>query len=271
MDKVTQQTNHYIHRKEPTRMKCWLLIAVVVATGPLLVEAGRPLTVDDAGTVESQQFQLEAGAGYEHDSATQHFDFPLGLSYGVLPMLQAGIWSGVQLEDRSEDNDVHHTVSDICDFTLATKWNPLAADRFWADQALAFAVKIPTASCDKGCGSGKADFDLMYIVTKKLTDRFNADLNIGYTWVGGDDDLVHYGLALRWKVTEPVELVGEVFANTPVTSVKTTTLAMNAGIRWQAMDNLVLDAAAGAGLRGDVPDVTATMGLTWTFGFGKNK
>ncbi len=241
-------------------MKRWLLISITITSVPLLVEAGRPLTIDDAGTVEPQQFQLEAGAGFERDSTIHRFDFPFGLSYGVLPTLQAGIESGGQLEDRNEANAP--TLSDVRDLTLTTKWNLMSAERFLADQTLAFSVKIPTANHEKGFGSGRLDFDLMYIATKKLTDRFNTDLNIGYAWVGGGDDLVHYGLALRWKVAEPVELVGEVFANTPALSLQTTTLAMNAGLRWQIVDNLVLDAAAGVGLRGDVPDVTATVGLT---------
>ena len=252
-------------------MKRWFLISIMVALVPRLVEAGRPLTIDDAGIVEPQQFQLEAGSGFEHDSTIHHFDFPLGLSYGVLPTLQAGLASGGQLEDRSEANADPHTVSDIRDLTLTTKWNPLAAERFLADQTLAFSVKIPTANREKGFGSGRPDFDLIYIATKKLTDCFNTDINVGYTWVGGNNNLVHYGLALRWKMAKPVELVGEVFANTPVTSVQATTLAMNTGIRWQIVDNLMLDAAAGAGLRGDVPNVTATIGLTWTFGFRKDK
>lgn len=86
-------------------MKRWSPIAVTVTALPLLAEAGRPLAVDDAGTVEPRQFQLEAGVGFEHDSATHHFDSPIDLSYGVLPTLQAGIGFGVKLPTAVRDKE----------------------------------------------------------------------------------------------------------------------------------------------------------------------
>jgi hypothetical protein len=246
----------------------WLFLGVLVSTTTF---AGRPLTVDDAGTVEPRQFQLEAGCGYVHDDSTQHYDFPLGLSYGVLPTLQAGIGFGGQLEERLEDTGDHCTESGIGDLTVGAKWHPLSAERFWADHALALTVKVPTADCDRGLGSGLLDYDLTYIATKSLGEKFNVDFNLGYTWVGGDDDVLHYGLALRWQALEKVELVGEVFADTPLTRESDTSVAMSAGLRWTVVDDFVLDAAAGAGLHGDAPDWTATIGLTWTVGFGNPK
>ena len=246
-------------------MKRWSPIAVTAL--PLLAEAGRPLAVDDAGTVEPRQFQLEAGVGFEHDSATHHFDHPIGLSYGVLPTLQAGIGFGGQLEERLEDSGDLHTESSIGDLTLGAKWNPLSADRFWADHSLALTVKVPTAADYKSFGSGKADCDLTYIATKSLGERFNVDFNLGYTWVGGDDDALHYGVAVRAKATERIEAVAEVFADTALTDGNETSVAINGGVRWQAFEPVTLDAAVGAGLRGDAPDVAATAGLTWAFGF----
>ena len=252
-------------------MKRWLVIALAITVVPFLSEAGRPLTVDDAGTVESNRFQLEAGYGYEHETACNHSDVPVTLSYGLTPKVQISVGTGGQFEERQDTFGRHSTETDFDDVTLGAKAHLLDAERFWIDQTLGFAVKIPIASRNKGCGSGNADFDLTYIATKKLGKSFNADCNVGYTWVGGDDDLVHYGLALRWQAAERVELVGEVFANTPFTAANNTTVAMNVGARWQVVDSLVLDAAVGTGLRGETPDLTATIGLTWTFGFGNSK
>jgi len=250
-----------------------LVALTIVITWPALAFAGRPLTVDDAGTVELKRFQLEAGYSYEHDAGCDHSDFPVTLNYGLTPKLQVGVGFGSQLDEREDALGRHTRLADMDDITLNAKWNPLSAEHFWADHSLSFTIKVPTASHDKGFGSGETDYDLMYIATKSLGERFNVDFNVGYTWVGDSrndrlDDSLHYGLALRWQAVERVELVGEVFADTPITSENDTTVAMNAGVRWEVVDDLVLDAAAGAGLRGDAPDVTATVGLTWTFGFG---
>jgi hypothetical protein len=252
-------------------MKRALLIAAALAAVPLVTLAGRPLTVDDAGVIEPGNFQVEAGGRYVHNTGCRHFDFPLAVSCGVVPALQAGIGFGGQLEERAEAHGRRHTETEIGDLTLGAKWNPLPAERFWADHALALTLKLPTADDDKGLGSGKTDVDLTYILTRSLSEQFNVDFNLGYTWVGGDSDLVHYGLALRWQATERVELVGEVFADTPVAAGGDTVAAMNAGIRWKLADGWIFDAAAGAGLRGDAPDVTATAGLTWTFDIRCNR
>jgi hypothetical protein len=253
-------------------MRRWAVLVAMIPT--LTTWAARPLVVDDAGTVDPHDFQLEGGCNFVHNGSVQHFDVPLSLSYGAVRTLQVGIGSGGQLEERDEAHrHQQETVSDFGDLTLGAKWNPLSAERFWADQALAVTVKFPTSNHDKDMGSGATDFDLMYLATKSVGEKLNVDFNVGYTWVGDSDDenlddSLHYGLALRWQVTERVELVGEVFADTPMTAENYTCIAFNAGVRYEVVDDLVLDAAAGAGLRGDAPDWTATTGFTWTFGFG---
>jgi hypothetical protein len=242
----------------------------------LSMYGGRPLTVDDAGTVAPREFEFEAGLAFAHSRDCHHFDFPFALTAGIATTLDAGVGFGSQVEERLESAGGRDTESGIGDLTLGAKWNPLAAERFWADHALAVMVKLPTASRVKQFGSGQTDCDLTYIATKSFGGRWNVDLNVGYTWVGDPDDenlddSLHYGLALRWQARERVELVGELFADTPVTAENETTLAINAGVRWQVVDGLLLDAAAGGGLRRDAPDVTAAVGLTWAFGFNHNE
>jgi hypothetical protein len=231
--------------------------------------AGRPLVVDDAGTVEVRHFEWEAGWGFVRDGATKHGDFPVSLTYGVTQKLEAGVGFGGQIERLMDAAGQQKSESDWGDLFLGAKWNPLSADRWWAEHAVAFTVKFPTADEDKGMGSGEMDYDLTYILTKGVGARVNVDFNIGYTWAGGDDDFLHYGLAGRWQLLERVELVGEVFAQTPFPDTCETSVSMNAGARWRVIDSLVWDAAAGAGLNGNAPDWTATTGLTWTFGFGR--
>jgi len=246
----------------------WVWLGLLASTA---VFAGRPLTVDDAGPVAPGQFEFETGVAFEHAGNCHHFDFPLGLTAGIVKTLEAGIGFGGQLEERLEDHGTGCTQSSIGDLALGLKWNPLAAERFWADHALALTAKLPTADSEKDLGSGVADFDLTYIATKSIGEQWNADFNLGYTWVGGDDDALHYGLALRWQAMKHVELVGEVFANTELAARQDTAMTAGVGARWEIMDGLVFDAAAGAGLRGESPDWTATIGFTWTFGFNNKK
>jgi hypothetical protein len=167
------------------------------------------MVVDDAGTVDPHSFQLEAGSLYGHGGTTDHFDFPLTLNYGVVPSLQIGIDSGGQVERRNPSHDVGQTIGDFDDLALNAKWNPVTANRFSADQSVSFSVTIPVAHADRDMGSDETDIELMYIATKALTKTVNADGNFGYTWVGGNLDLWHYGIELRWQATEPLEWVAK--------------------------------------------------------------
>jgi hypothetical protein len=246
---------------------------LLLACCPLLL-AGRPLTIDDAEPVAPRQFEFEAGVGYVGGDGLQHFDFPFGLTYGLLPRVELGVGFGSQTEEREEKLGQQKAVTDVGDLTLGTKVKILAAERFWADQSLALAVKFPTASYETGMGTGRTDFDLMWIVSKPLTEKCSLHLNVGHTCTGDRaeetfDNILHYGIALDYRVTEKWQFAAEVFADTPLTAKQDTDIHIRGGARWQATDSLVLDAAVGGGLRGVAPDVTVTAGLTWTFGPGK--
>lgn len=252
------------------------IVTVMNATLGITTDAraGRPLTVDDAEPVAFQQLEWEAGFGYVGDHWLQHMDFPFGLAYGVWPRVEVGLGFGGQIEERKETLGEERAVSDIGDVTLGTKVKVLTADRWWADQSLAFTAKFPTASYEKGFGSGRMDYDLTWIVSKPITDQWSVHFNAGHTWTGDRqdevfDDLLHYGLALDCQVTKRLQLVAEIFADTPVTAERDTSIRFNGGVRWSLKDNLVLDAALGTGVRRDPAQITATVGLTWTFDFGK--
>lgn len=231
--------------------------------------AGRPLTVDDATTVNPGDLELEAGLVYQRDSGVRHVETPVGLAFGLPARLELGASFGWQWEQRQTTTG-RDSENDVSDLVVGLKWNPFPAEQWWAGHALAASVKIPTANKEEDLGSGRADYDLMYIVTKTITAQISADLNIGHTWVGGDDDVLHYGLAVRWQTTNRIEWVAEIVADTVLASANDTAVSLNGGVRWTVSDTLILDAAAGGGLNKHAPDWTATIGLTWVFGFSQS-
>ncbi len=238
--------------------------------------AGRPLAIDDADPVEKGQFEFDLGSVYEHDPVCDAWEFPFGLTAGVLPNVEAGVGFGGVFEERTELGERDHE-SGIGDLTVGTKWQFLPEGIWLPRQALAGAVKIPTADDDNGMGSGKTDYDLTWIASKSLGENASVHVNAGYTWVGepsGEEvgDVFHYGVALDVQLTETVQWVGEVFAEKELQDGTQTVVLYNSGFRWSATESLTLDAAAGSRLRGDeAPDFIATLGLTWSFGGNKSK
>jgi len=249
----------------------------LTAAGAILLavaaHGGRPLAIDDAGTVPPGDFELEAGVMLHREGGLHDYEFPFGLTAGLFSTLETGIGFGSQIQERQETVGTS-TTTGVGDLALGAKWNPLPEEKFWVSHALAFTVKFPTASDNKGLGTGKTDYDLTYIASKSLSDTWSAHLNAGYTWTGDpegtpEDDLFHAGLALGWRAAEKLELVAEVFANSPEGLNDNATLEWSGGLRWNLRDNLILDAAGGSRVRGEAPDLTATLGLTWTLSKSK--
>ena len=238
--------------------------------------AGRPLAIDDADPADVGQFEFETGAAYEHDSGCRHWDFPFGLTYGLVRSVEVGAGFGGQAEERTEILDgvspgATCTESGISDLTLGAKWQVMESCPLGARYALAPSVKLPTVDNDKELGSGRTDYDLMWIASRSIGAKAGAHLNLGYSWIGGPDaDVLHYGVALDYQIADAVQWVGEVFAGKELAGGEGTAVQYNTGLRWNPAESLTLDIAGGSKISGDAPDFTAAAGLTWAFGHEKN-
>jgi hypothetical protein len=250
------------------------LACILFTAGSAL--AGRPLAIDDADPADAGQFEFETGAAYEHDSGCKHWDFPFGLTYGLVRSVEVGAGFGGQAEERTEildDAGAEDTCieSGIGDMTLGAKWQFMESCPLGARHALAPSVKLPTADDDKELGSGKTDYDLMWIASRSIGAKAGVHLNLGYSWIGGPDaDILHYGVALDYQLADAVQWVGEVFAGKELAGGGDMAVQYNTGLRWNPAESLTLDIAGGSTLSGDAPGFTATTGLTWAFGFNGN-
>ncbi|MGE5609399.1 MAG: transporter [Bacillota bacterium] len=250
------------------RRTCLGLVGCALLAGR--AEAARPLITDDAEPVAYKHFQIQAGVDYRSGNEVQDFTTPVIFSYGVVPRLEIGVGSGAIWEHRDEELDVAEDVGGALDTVLAAKWKVLDQEKFLADQTLELSIKLPTASESNGLGTGQTDEDVTWVVTRKIASNLQMDVNVGYTFRGSPDDenlrdLWHYGIAVEYLLTKHLQPVAEVFGETPVGDSGETVFMVNAGIRWLVAEGLVLDGAVGTGIRGEAPDVFATVGLTWVF------
>ena len=257
-----------------------VLVAVVVSAASVAF-AARPLIIDDADPLDFKKFKAEGGAWYEKDSDCKHWDFPFGVAAGIFPSLELGAGFGGQFEERTEIDETigeecTRSASGIGDLIIVAKWQFLKEMPWLPRQAIVPAVKFPTSDKDKRLGSGKTDYDLTWIASKSLCEKMGAHINVGYAWIGepdGEDvsDILHYGLALDYRLFDELQWVGEVFAEKELMSGTDTAIMFNTGLRLSPAEGLTLDIAAGSRLAGDAPDLIATAGLTWEFGFAKEK
>ena len=254
-----------------------LVAAVVLTTSGAF--AARPLFIDDADPLEFKKLKIEGGAYYEKDSGCKHWNFPFGASVGACPSLELGAGFGGQFEERTEIDEKNGeeckaSESGIGDLVLAAKWQFLKETTWLPRQAIVPAIKFPTSDKDKGLGSGKMDYDLTWIASKSLCEKMGAHINVGYSWIGEPaneevGDILHYGLALDYRLFDPLQWVGEIFAEKELSSGADTAVMFNTGLRLIAIEGLTFDIAAGSRIAGDAPELIATAGLTWELGLAK--
>jgi hypothetical protein len=223
--------------------------------------------------VDPQTFELEAGAVYFHKDGSHSYEIPFGLTYGLVRTVEIGVGSGGLIEMREAALDFEESDGGLGDLVAGIKWNPLSEGQWFFSQALAFAVKFPTA--DGEWGSGHADYDLTYIASKILSEKWNVSFNIGHTWVGDSaeepfEDIFHTGGAAGWLIHPNWELVGELHADVATGGDTESGLTVGGGVRWSACRTCTLDALMSAGLGGDVPGWGITAGLTWMFDFKRH-
>ena len=257
------------------------LLMGICLSAPATAFAGRPLTIDDADPVGRKDFELEAGLGYVHQPECKHWDFPLGLTYGLIPGLEVGFGTGGQFEEQTEIVEERqiaysHHEKGIGDLVLGVKWQFVRRDDWIPRQALAPSVKFPTADDEHGLGSGVTDYDLTWIASKSLGKRSGAHLNLGYSFIGepegeGAGDVIHYGIAADYLHSDVLQWVGEIFAESELLSGTGPIVQCGAGLRRSISDSLIFDAAGWAGLSSGAPDFTVTAGLTWVFGFSQQR
>lgn len=248
-----------------SRYKAAIFSILACMCGPAF--GARPLTVNDAAALDRRQWQVEIGIGYREDLGSEHFDFPLALTYGPVPGLEIGVGVGSQIDERAETENKTIRETGLGDLVFGAKLELVAEHGWLPAQALSPVVKFPTADAEKGLGSGEIDYDFTWIASKAISEKANVHVNVGYTWVGDPaaenlNDIVHYGFAIDYQLLEALQVAGEIFAQKDGATV----WQYNAGLRWDARDDLMFDLALGSTFSGVGPEFTATVGLTWVPG-----
>ncbi|MFC1667704.1 transporter, partial [Candidatus Omnitrophota bacterium] len=187
------------------------LLIVLVIIIPSVTYAARPISTDDAGTVEKRRIEIESGFEYVKQ-ADEENNLSFVLKYGIIKNLDLGIEIPYTFIDFNESANV----DGMGDIQCTTKYHFL--DETQNLPALALSCSIKTKTGDKGLSSGEVDYALTGIMTKEIRE-FTTHVNFGYTIVGepeGEklDDIFSYGLAIEYPVNEKLNIAGELTGET---------------------------------------------------------
>jgi hypothetical protein len=235
--------------------------------------AGQASYINNAEPQPVGQLDAEPDLTYTHNRQSDYIQFPLTLTYGLMPRWDVSAAVGVQWQSYSPANGNRQTASGFSDIPIYTKFKLLDQDQWWCSQSLEFEINVPTASREQGLGTGNPNYDLTWLASKDFTDKLTGDLNLGYTLVGNDSassfsNQLHYGLALEYSVTDKLGLNAQFLTSVPDSQMNHTEVALSTGIGWQATPRFQMHASVteGIGAGNQVIEVSATVGATWSFG-----
>ena len=131
--------------------------------------------------------------------------------------------------------------------------------------AFAYYVKLPTASADKGLGTGRVDHSLLALVSKKSGETV-FDFNAAYLLAGrttrpGHASSAQAAFAASRDVTGRVGLQGELSGYTRNDAQPGAAFGLGV-VTYQVNRRLVFDCGLRVGLTSDAPRVGAVAGLT---------
>jgi cobalt/nickel transport protein len=227
--------------------------------------AARPLTTDDAWTVEKGRFQMEFGFDISRqDNHDRELSPSLTLTYGLLEKMDLGIGSGYIFLDPKEDGKENG----FADTEVKAKYRFFDEENWIPAFAISGILKIPTASESKGLGSGQADFGMNAIVTKNISKRLALHLNLGYTLIGENhmDNELNYSMGGQFSLTDRWAVVGEIVGvNNLNGHIGDDPLSFLIGTYSLLTDHVILDGGLEVGASKAAPDFRFTTGLTWVF------
>jgi hypothetical protein len=227
--------------------------------------AARPLTTDDAYTVEKSKIQLEAGFDFaRQDNHDKEFGPAMTLTYGLFERMDVGVGSAYLFVNPAEGEKENG----FGDTALKIKYRLVDQKEWIPSFAVSGTLKIPTASESKGLGSGKTDFNLNTIFTWNLSKRWQLHGNLGYTFIGEHEanNEFNYSAAVQFVLLEKFALVGEIVGVNNFNGHKSDDPVSGlVGIQYTLSDNFVLDAGVEIGMNRAAPDFRLTTGLTFFF------
>ena len=230
--------------------------------------AGRPLSTDDAGTVEPGHLEVEVGWEYaKQPNDDKENSIAVAMTTGL-------IWDcvdfGIEAPYLFLNPDSGDNADGFGDVEARIKWRFLKETDSFPALAATIGIKSTTGDEDKGLGSGEIDVPINFIATKGF-DLLTLNANLGYNFIGepkGEDvsDTVSYGIAAEYAFTDIFCVVGEVVGEMQTEDTDEDNPAeILVGATYELSFGTVIDAGIGFGLTDSSPDIKITAGLTHEF------
>jgi Putative MetA-pathway of phenol degradation len=230
---------------------------------PDFIVPARPTASNPAEFQRPGVLQLEYGfdGNWRAPGGASEVDTPLALRFAVSRRLLLEFDGDTPL---SQDSDDRRTTG-MGDTQLGIQAVLQHSTRSRPGVAVAYYVKLPTASAARGLGTGRVDHSLLALVSKNIS-KTDFDFNAVYLLAGRTTNAGHASsaqaaFAASRNVTRRFGLQGEVSGFTRNDAQPGAMFGLGV-VTYQVNRRLVFDAGLRAGLTTEAPRLGAVAGLT---------
>jgi hypothetical protein len=253
--------------------RIFIALALVLAAAPcraqFTVDPDRPDITNGTHIVPPGLFQIELGGTFAHGpgASDSAFGSPFTARFGLLDWLEARIGSDGFLTQRDESGR-----------SMGVGNTQIAAKvRLWVDSSgepvlsILPTVNVPTASADKGLGSGRADYTLAALTGTDFGAHGHVDLNYGIGAIGGEGDGPRFvqhlvSVSASVAVTENWNPYLEAFWFSRQDAFGTSVASIDGGAIYRIGARYAVDGGVQVGVTANAPRFAVFAGLSFVVG-----
>lgn len=228
------------------------------------IEPDRPDVTNGTHVVDIGLLQIEIGGLYTHAGADQHaFGSPFTARLGLFEWLEARIGTDGFL---TQSDPAGHATG-LGNLQVGAKL------RLWADPggvpvlSLLPTVNVPTASAEKGLGSGDADYTLVVLTGADIGHHGHVDVNYGIGAIGAGGGAPHFAqhlvsVSASVAASDNWNPYVEMFWFSRQESGGGAIAAFDLGAIYELGSRFAVDGGVQIGVSGSAPDLAAFGGLS---------
>ncbi len=233
-----------------------------------LSDPDRPDVTNGTHIVDVGLLQIEFGGIYTHPDVAQHaFGTPFTARVGLTDWLEARVGTDGLL--TAYDHGVG--VVGFGNLQVGAKL------RLWADPggvpvlSILPTINLPTASVEKGFGSGDVDYSIAILSGTDIGERGHVDFNYGFGEIGSGGGLPHFAQQLL-SVSASVEATrqwnpyAEAFWFSREDTNGGAVMAADAGAIYTVSPRFAIDGGIQFGVTSDAPGFSAFGGISIVVG-----
>jgi len=234
------------------------------------------LYIDDTSTTAKRHFSLEFSADYykdiekELDPDTEEYEKTVSKEITLTSSISYGLTDNWEIElttpYRFLDDTSIGKVNGFSDIVIDTKYRLWDEKKFLPSYALYFDLKTSSGNEYKSLGTGEKNFGINNIFTKCIEKNI-FDLNLGYTFVGGDSRNIFY-YAFDWtrNLSKNTCLCNEIYGETTFEGdFDDNILVYTLSLDHQINEIVCLEVGTGIGISQASADLQISSTITFNF------